>query len=110
MSAVPELSPAQLRAILQEKPETILLDVRNPFEFDICALPKARYLPLPELPSRIDELEQFRDLAIVVYCHHGVRSLSAAAILINQGFRDVRSLRGGIDAWAASIDPKVSRY
>jgi rhodanese-related sulfurtransferase len=86
------------------------LDVRNPQEVEICILPNALTIPLPYLQERIDELEELEGAPIVAYCHHGVRSISAAAILMNKGFSDVRSLRGGIDAWAREVAPNMTRY
>jgi rhodanese-related sulfurtransferase len=84
-----------------------LLDVRNPDEFAICQLPGATLVPLPELSLRLDEVPE--DCDVVVYCHHGIRSLQGAAILGQTGRRAV-SLRGGIDAWSQLIDPALPRY
>lgn len=87
-----------------------LLDVRNEGEHALVRLEPCTLVPLHELPSRLDEIEDWKDARVVVYCHHGIRSRSGAAILEAAGFRDVASLRGGIDAWSARIDPKVPRY
>jgi rhodanese-related sulfurtransferase len=95
----------QLARAEAERPH--LLDVREPHEFALVRLPDAQLIPLRELAQRLDEVPEGRD--VVVYCHHGTRSLSGAAIL-NAAGRAAASLRGGIDAWARLIDPKLPRY
>jgi len=86
----------------------LLLDCRQPEEFAICALAGATLVPMNEIPSRLQELDP--DATTIVYCHHGVRSLHVTVFLRQQGFRDVRSLKGGIDRWSQRIDPSVPRY
>ncbi len=88
---------------------TYLVDVRQPWEHETAALPGSVLLPLQELQSRLDEVAPPDGALVVVYCHHGVRSLSGAA-LIEHGGRDAVSLQGGIDAWSLQIDPAVPRY
>jgi rhodanese-related sulfurtransferase len=85
-----------------------LLDVRTPQEAAIAGLPGSVLIPLSELPMRFAELPQDRPL--VAYCHHGMRSESAARFLEAQGFPEVGNLAGGIDAWSQTIDPGVPRY
>lgn len=85
-----------------------LVDVREPWEWSICRLDDAVLLPLRELPSRFGELDPAR--TVVAYCHSGWRSLVARQFLLAQGFGNVRSLRGGVEAWAAEIDPSMARY
>jgi adenylyltransferase/sulfurtransferase len=87
-----------------------LLDVRQPWEHETAALPGSTLVPLGELPSRAAEVRPPPGAMLVVYCHHGVRSLSAAVLLERLGFREAVSLAGGIDAWSVLIDPKVPRY
>jgi rhodanese-related sulfurtransferase len=87
-----------------------LLDVREPWEHERAALPKSQLIPLKELLYRVEEIQVPEATLIVVYCHHGIRSLSAAALLGQSGFSNVASLRGGIDAWSIEIDPRVPRY
>ena len=84
-----------------------LLDVREGFEREIVQL-KSHHIPLGELPHRWRELDLASDL--VVYCHHGGRSQSAVNFLKKQGFKNVKNLKGGIDAWVCHIDPELSRY
>ena len=87
-----------------------LLDVRQPWEHDTAALPASLLIPLNELPQRLEEVDVPAGALVVAYCHHGVRSLSAAALLEQHGMPSVASLAGGIDAWSRTIDPRVPRY
>jgi sulfur-carrier protein adenylyltransferase/sulfurtransferase len=103
-----EIGPAQLQAERERNGNLVLLDVREPFEWDIVHLEGARLIPLGQLPSRLRELDGHSD--IVTYCHHGMRSLQAVEILRAAGFSKVRSLAGGIDAWSAAVEPKLPRY
>jgi rhodanese-related sulfurtransferase len=87
-----------------------LLDVRQPWEHEVAALPGSQLIPLDQLPARAAEVRPPEGAAVVVYCHHGVRSRVAAAVLERAGLAEVFSLAGGIDAWSLSIDPAVPRY
>jgi rhodanese-related sulfurtransferase len=106
---VPQIDPTTLAEQLArpegERPH--LLDVREAQEFALVRLPDAQLIPLGQLAARLDEVPADRE--VVVYCHHGIRSLSGAAIL-NAAGRKASSLRGGIDAFARLIDPKLPRY
>ncbi|MGA9519855.1 MAG: rhodanese-like domain-containing protein [Myxococcaceae bacterium] len=108
---VREITPEALREELNGPPDArpALLDVRTYGEHQIVALPGSELIPLGELEERQDELEALRGREVVVYCHHGVRSLSGAAFLESLGF-DARSLSGGIEAWALRVDPTLPRY
>jgi len=86
----------------------VLLDVREPWEFQACRIEGARLLPMRELPARIGELDPAAET--VVICHHGGRSLQAAMFLERQGFSCVHNLSGGVDAWARSVDPAMPLY
>ena len=86
----------------------VLLDVREPFEWDIVHVDGARHVPLRDLPGRLRELDGHAE--VLVYCHHGVRSRQAAELLRAAGFSKARSVRGGIDAWAVEVDPRLTRY
>jgi len=107
---VQQIQPEQVSNRLQKGEPTFLLDVRQPWENEFCRIGDSLLIPLPELPSRVDEVEAPEGAMIVVYCHHGVRSLSAAAILEQAGFKNVVSMDGGIEAWSLLVDPKVPRY
>ncbi len=108
---VPELTATQLRAMLAGGERPLLLDVRSHGEHLTVALPGSMLVPLPELAERMDEVrEEGGGRGVVAYCHHGVRSRSAAALLLSSGFSAVWSLRGGIDAWAVQVEPGMPRY
>ncbi|HEX4895904.1 MAG TPA: rhodanese-like domain-containing protein [Solimonas sp.] len=85
-----------------------LIDVRTEEELALAALPGALHLPMHELPARLADLNP--QARIAVLCHHGVRSEMAARFLERNGFSDVSSVTGGIDAWSLEIDPTVPRY
>ena len=102
------LTPKELVGRLEGGDELLLLDVREPFELEICALPGAVSIPLGELASRFNELDPER--AIVCLCHHGIRSAHAAAFLAQQDFERVYNLSGGIDRWAIDVEPDMRRY
>ena len=88
----------------------LLLDVREPVEYEIARIEGAKLIPLTELPQRIDELEEYRHGTIVIYCHHGIRSLKAVDYLQSRGFSSLKNLKGGIDAWSSSVDSSIPRY
>ncbi len=99
-----------MKAKLDAGEPVYLLDVRQPEEHTFCRLAGSHLIPLGELMYRAGEVEPPEGAAVVVYCHHGVRSLSGAAILQRLGHEHVYSLAGGIDAWSQLIDPAVPRY
>jgi len=103
-----EITAAELRDEWQRNPDLLLIDVREPHEHEIAHIDGAVLMPLGELPDRLGELDGHRE--IVTHCHHGARSLKALEILKAAGFSKVRSLRGGIDAWAVNVDPTLPRY
>ena len=105
--AIRTVSVHELKDKLHDN-NVLLLDVREPFEYDIARIEGATLLPLGELPQRVAELP--RDKQIVVMCKSGTRSAHATAFLQDQGFRDVYNLAGGITAWATEIDPEMVRY
>jgi rhodanese-related sulfurtransferase len=106
---IPQLEPQDLRARLAAGEDLCLLDVRESFELDIASLEGVVHIPLGELMARSDELDPERE--IVCICHHGIRSQRAAQFLATSGgFERVANLRGGIDAWSASVDASVPRY
>jgi adenylyltransferase/sulfurtransferase len=88
-------------------PDIVVLDVREPWEWEIAHIPGSRHFPLGQLPKRLGELDGQAE--IVTLCHRGARSLTAQRLLQGAGFR-ARSLAGGIDAWAERVDPAMARY
>jgi rhodanese-related sulfurtransferase len=107
-SPVPELSPAELAERLRGDAPPILLDVREPWEYDLARIAGSRLVPLGSLDAALPTLDAGREY--VVLCHHGVRSLMAAHFLQARGIEHVASLRGGIAAWSDDVDPSVPRY
>ncbi len=104
----PEISPEALAARLAGEDPPMLIDVRNPPEWEIVRIPGATLIPLPELPQRVTELARARE--VVLYCHSGRRSAQGTQLLLELGFTHVSSLTGGIDAWAQKVDPTMARY
>lgn len=100
----------ELAARLKAGEPVYLLDVRKPWEHELASLPASRLIPLDELPARAGEIDCPEGTPVVVYCHHGIRSLSAANFLEALGRGAVFSLAGGIDAWSLQIDLNVPRY
>jgi sulfur-carrier protein adenylyltransferase/sulfurtransferase len=103
-----EIDARALRDTLARGEDLVLVDVREPHEAAIARLPGATLIPLGTLPERARELDSSR--AIVLYCHHGQRSHQALEFLRRAGFRKLRHLRGGIDAWSRDVDPALPRY
>ncbi len=103
-----DITPEELKAALDAGTGVpVLLDVREPMEYQINRLPGSTLIPLGDLPENLGELDGTRDL--VVYCHHGIRSAQAVELLRGAGFR-ARNLRGGITAWIDRVDPSMMRY
>ncbi len=103
-----EIAAADLKREWTQDPALVVLDVREPHEYDIAHIEGTRLIPLSELPGRLRELDG--RAPIVTLCHHGLRSAHALELLKGAGFGRVRSLRGGIDAWSVDVDPEVPRY
>jgi rhodanese-related sulfurtransferase len=106
---VRQLTARQLQERLAAGGEPpVILDVRQPWEAQICALPGARLIPMNDVPHHVDELS--KDAEIVVLCHHGVRSQRVAYYLQTLGFENLYNLTGGIDAWSKEVDPTMTKY
>ncbi len=107
--AGPEITAEELRLEMEDKgSELVLVDVREPHEWEIAHIEGATLIPLNQLPERLAELDGHAE--IVTHCHHGARSMKALEILKGAGFGKVRSLAGGIDAWAERVQPGMPRY
>ncbi|HYK34601.1 rhodanese-like domain-containing protein [Alloacidobacterium sp.] len=106
-----EITPSQLAAILAgpEREHVVLLDVREPAEHGVARIEGSILMPMGDVPGRANQ-ELDPDAHIITICHHGVRSMNVAVWLRNQGFEKTQSLRGGIDAWSALVDPTIARY
>lgn len=106
---IAQISPRELYRALENGQPVCLLDVRQPWENELASLPNSLLIPLNELAQRAKEIQPDKR-TVIVYCHHGIRSLSAAGFLDRLGFENVKSLAGGIDAWSCEVDPNVPRY
>jgi adenylyltransferase/sulfurtransferase len=104
---VPEISPRELKARLDQRDDLFILDVREPHEYQICNL-NGHLIPLGELPRRVHELDSSRE--IVAHCRSGKRSAEAVEFLRKAGFRKIWNLKGGILAWSDEVDPSVPKY
>jgi rhodanese-related sulfurtransferase len=105
-----EIQAPELAARLADAqaPATLLLDVREEWEYQLARIEGSVHIPMNLIPLRMSELPD--DTTIVAICHHGMRSAQVALFLQNAGFDDVINLKGGIDAWSAQVDPQVARY
>jgi sulfur-carrier protein adenylyltransferase/sulfurtransferase len=103
-----DMQPIELAERREKGEDLTLIDVREPYEHAIAHLPGATLIPLNTLPERLSELDSSRE--IVLYCHHGQRSMRALELLERSGFRKLHNLRGGIDAWSREVDPSTPRY
>jgi len=105
---VPAISVHELKRKTETREAFELIDVREPFEYEIARIDGAKLIPLGEIADRTDELQ--REQPIVVHCHSGKRSAQAVRLLQQRGFSNVYNLEGGIDAWSDQIDPTVPKY
>lgn len=106
--SVDEIPPKALKRLLDSGSRVVLLDVREPFEYEMCHIGGSTLIPAGELERRLGELDKADE--IVVYCHVGVRSARAAEFLTSRGFKRIRNLSGGIRAWAGEVDPAMPVY
>ena len=110
-NVIQSLSSRQLDEILTNQPDDIfLLDVREVSEVSICHLPQSIHIPMNLIPLYLDKIPD--DKMIIIYCHHGIRSLNVALYLIDNGFDEsqIYNLKNGIDDWAQNIDKTMIRY
>jgi adenylyltransferase/sulfurtransferase len=110
VSDIAQIGVHALKARLDAGAPVYLIDVRQPWEHELAALPGSVLVPLPELAHRLAEIVPPAGALVVAYCHHGVRSLQAAVLLARHGVPDVASLAGGIDRWSIEVDPRLPRY
>ena len=104
------ITPPELAAWLadEEREPPLLLDVREPWESQLCRIEGSELVPMQTVPQRMSEVEPAR--AIVCICHVGVRSMHVGLFLARRGFHNVFNLAGGIDAWARQVDPTMATY
>lgn len=106
------LTAAELAALLADaaagKATPVLLDVREPWEYQTCNIAGSVSIPMNTIPDQLDQLDP--DAAIVCICHHGARSMRVAHFLESNGYTQVTNLTGGIHAWALQVDPAMPTY
>lgn len=104
------IRPSQLQAWLEDagRDKPVLLDVREPWEYEKARIEGSQLVPMREVPARVAEIDEEKE--VVAICHHGSRSMQVAMFLENQGFKRVHNLVGGIDAWSRTVDPSVPTY
>jgi rhodanese-related sulfurtransferase len=103
-----EITPQELKARLDRRDPVVLLDVRQDWETKLCRLENAVHIPIEEIEHRTEELNPEDE--VVVYCHVGQRSAAVAEYLARLGFKNTKNLLGGLDYWAQSVDPTMTRY
>jgi rhodanese-related sulfurtransferase len=106
-----EITPAEVKRRLDAGERLHLIDVREPNEFAMARIDGSELIPMRQVPGELQKLEARADEApLIVFCHHGVRSLNVVNWLRQQGVESCQSMAGGIDAWSLAIDPSVARY
>jgi adenylyltransferase/sulfurtransferase len=108
ITGIREITAREVKKMMDEKKPFVLIDVREPHEFQICRIPGSKLIPLGEVPKRMNELNSADEM--VVYCRSGQRSARAVDLLMKAGFRKVHNLGGGILAWSDQVDPSVPKY
>jgi adenylyltransferase/sulfurtransferase len=103
-----EITVKEVKEKIDRGDNFVLVDVREPHEYQICSIPQAKLIPLGQVPQRLGELD--KDADIVIHCKSGMRSAKACGILRQAGFQHVRNMKGGILAWADQVDPSVPKY
>lgn len=103
------ITPIQLKDLLKDdEAEIILVDVREDWELERCKIDGCLHIPMNTIPDSLHKLEF--NLPIVVYCHHGMRSLQVVNFLTSRGYNHALNLEGGIDAWAKDVDSEMATY
>jgi rhodanese-related sulfurtransferase len=104
-----ELTPQEVQRRLKTGEKLRLIDVREPHEFQLASIEGSELIPMRTVPQALDSLRQ-EGSGMVIFCHHGMRSLQVAQWLREQGIEECASMAGGIDRWSREIDPAVPRY
>jgi sulfur-carrier protein adenylyltransferase/sulfurtransferase len=107
-NGIPEITPAEVKKKMDAHEPFVLIDVREPHEYQICRIPGSKLIPLGEVPKRMNELDSADE--IVVHCKSGMRSAKAVDLLMKSGFLKIHNLKGGILAWSDQVDPSVPKY
>ncbi len=101
-------SPKELKVHLEQGAKPVLLDVREPWEYDYCRIEGSALIPMGQIHRQLDEIDPSAE--VVVICHHGIRSRQVAYYLETQGYDDVINLEGGVERWAQEVEPTMRRY
>ena len=105
---VKRLSPAEAKSILTQQANVRLIDVREKWEYDTAKIENSELMPLSEFNKHFSKLSP--DDYLIIFCHHGNRSMTVSSYLVQNGFKNVSNLEGGIDAWAQEIEPDIPLY
>ena len=105
---IQQMTVQELQQRLEQDNPPLIIDVREPWEIQLCSLPDTVQIPMGAITQRLDELDPDRET--VVLCHHGIRSQHVAVYLQRAGFTQLHNLRGGINAWARELDPHMETY
>ena len=103
-----EINAVDANKLRRQNADVILLDVREDSELEICKIEGASHIPMNKLLEQSDSLP--KDRPIIVFCHHGMRSMHVVRYLESIGFDKVTSMRGGIHAWSNEVDPRIHKY
>lgn len=103
-----EITANELKNRLDQGEKMLVVDVREPWEYELCRIEGAKLIPMGTVPANLSALDV--DEEVICYCHHGRRSLDVVVWLRGQGIERAKSLAGGIERWSVEVDPKVQRY
>jgi rhodanese-related sulfurtransferase len=103
-----EISAFEAANLQAHSNQTVLLDVREDSELEICRIEGALHIPMGQIPNRFESLP--KDKKIIIFCHHGMRSMQVLQYLENKGFSQLSNLAGGIDAWSLEVNADIPRY
>ncbi len=102
------MTPEQLKEIIDNGNAPALIDVRETWEYEICRIDSSQNIPMSEIIASVDKLDQAAETVII--CHHGTRSLQVGDYLESIGYKNIKNLEGGIDAWSRSVAPDMPQY
>lgn len=108
--SIHQIAPQNLQALLHDRPDVVLLDVREPWEHDLAALKGSILISLSTLAVQVEDEIPDKGTPVVVYCHHGIRSLQGCGLLDSLGYTEVINLAGGIDRYSREVDPSIPVY
>jgi rhodanese-related sulfurtransferase len=106
-----EITAKEVKRRLDEGEALQLIDVREPHEYQVCHIANSELIPMNTVPAALQQIEKKSDDGVlIVFCHHGMRSLSVVNWLRQQGVAECQSMAGGIECWSTDVDPSVPRY